>query len=152
MQVLSRQKRSVFHGDRRHAFVALNNSMTDVDETYDGSLEEYLSCRVAKVAYDQWRMKIRFRQNEITQESNKTSYVDDFSFDWLRNGNLQAWYGNYQVKSGGSTGTTEHWVNIVPIDQQAIDALHSRIEQHMSDVTFASLARENTGYVPRFET
>jgi hypothetical protein len=97
-------------------------------------------------------MKIRFRQNEITQESKTTSYVDDFSFDWLRNGNLQAWYGNYQIKSGGSGGTSEHWVNITPIDQQAIDTLHTRIQQHMSDVTFSVLARENGPYIPSFKS
>lgn len=77
-------------GDKKHGFSMLENSDTQEDEFYDGSSEEYMSFRVAKVHYDQWKMLVRFRQNELSEEKSTTSYIDDYHFDWLRNGNNMA--------------------------------------------------------------
>lgn len=136
MQLLREQSRSVMRGDRRHGFSLLNSVHSQRDELYDGSLEEYMACRVAKVSHDQWRMRVRFRQNELTEEMKKSSFVDDFSFDWLRNGNLQAWYGNYMVKATPE-GTFEQWKDITPITPLMIETLHDRMRLHSNQAVGA---------------
>jgi hypothetical protein len=98
MQLLAKQNRSILRGDKKHGFAALNNTQTDQGEMYDGSLEEYLSCRVAKIAYDQWKMRVRFRQNELTESNKMISKVDDFSFDWLFRSKLN---GNRHTRNLG---------------------------------------------------
>lgn len=147
MQLLHRQERSVLHGDKKHGFAALNNIHSNEDEFYDGSLEEYLSCRIAKVDYDQWKMRVRFRQNELSQEELATSYIDDFSFDWLRNGNLQAWYGNYRLTAIGVPDVTyEEWQGIRPIDESMVEQLHERMQAHMFSVTAAKALHASRAY------
>ncbi len=130
MQILGQQERSVLSGNKRHAFAAVNNMNSSNDDFYDGTLEEYLACRVAKVQHDQWKMRIRFRQNELNEDSKQESYVDDFSFDWLRNGNLQAWYGNYLLKKTPE-GTFEAWRDVHPVEEGELSELHDRLREHI---------------------
>lgn len=138
MQIHSQQERSVMSGNKRHGFAAVNNINSNNDEFYDGSIEEYVACRVAKVEHDQWRMRIRFRQNEISEQQNVESYTDDFTFDWLRSGNLQAWYGNFLIKSTPE-GTYEAWRDVRPIQEDELDILHDRLREHI-DLSRAATA------------
>lgn len=131
MQLLSQQKRSVMRGDKKHGFAALNNIHSNQNEYYDGSLEEYVACRIAKVQHDHWKMRIRFRQNKLAEETRDSSYIDNYSFDWLRNGNVQAWYGNYLVKATPE-GTYEMWKNIQAVDEDSLAGLHEQLRQHVT--------------------
>jgi hypothetical protein len=138
MQILAQQERSVMSGNKRHVFAAVNNLSSNNDEFYDGSLEEYVACRVAKVQHDQWKMRIRFRQNEVLEDRKTESYVDDFSFDWLRNGNLQAWYGNYLWKKTPE-GTFEAWQDVHPIEENELEIMHNRLREHV-DLSKSAIA------------
>jgi hypothetical protein len=140
MQLLKRQQRSVLRGDKRHGFAAINSIHSDQDQFYDDSTEEYLACRIAKKEHDQWRMRIRFRENHLSEAEKDVSYFDDYSFDWLRNGNLQAWYGSYTVASG-DTGTYEQWQGIAPINESMLTELHYRINKHMLSATISEVLR-----------
>lgn len=130
MQLHSRQPRSVVSGNRRHAFAALNNIDTEPFELYDGSIEEYVACRVAKVDHGEWRMRIRFRQNEISEEEKANSYLDDYSFMWNRTGNVQAWYANYQL-SVTPAGSVESYRDTHPLREDDIEELHDRLALHL---------------------
>ena len=135
MSLLRERPRSVLNGDKKHGFSLVNNvvqSDVEHDDFYDGSVEEYLACRVAKVGYDQWRMRIRFRENVFTEEQKEASYIDDFSFDWLRSGNLQAWSGSYLLKRTPE-GTYESWRDIMPISSEALQELHGRMRYHVGE-------------------
>lgn len=144
MRLLNQQHRSVLRGNKKHGFSALNNINTSQDEYYDGSLEDYVTCRVAKVKHDHWKMRIRFRQNELSEELNDSSYVDDYAFDWLRNGNLQAWQGSYVIKATPE-GTYEAWRNIQPIDNIALTSLHDQLRQHVQLSTESRMPRSFEG-------
>lgn len=128
----SRTRMRVKPGDKKRGFAVLNNSETDQSQIYDGSSEEYMACRVAKVAFDQWRMRIRFRQNELTHEKRNISYIDDYSFDWLRNGNLQAWYGNFKVEKT-DIGTLESWSDVHPLGEYEMIDLRARMGNIVED-------------------
>lgn len=133
MRLLHERPRTVLSGEKRHGFALVNNIVqADREEFYDGSTEEYLACRVAKVNHDQWRMRIRFRENTFTEEQKTTSYIDDFSFDWLRSDNLQAWHGKYLLKKTPE-GTYERWKDIMPISTEMLETLHSRIQRHVGE-------------------
>lgn len=138
MQILSQQNRSVLRGNKRHGFAALNNLNTNNDEFYDGSKEEYVSCRVAKVEHDRWKMRIRFSENIISEDQKLETYTDDFAFEWLRNGNLQAWYGNYATKATPE-GTYEAWRDIHPVEEEEVSGLHDRLREHI-DLSRAAIA------------
>jgi hypothetical protein len=140
MRILGQQHRSVLRGDKKHGFATLNSINTSQDEYYDGSLEDYVACRVAKVEHDRWKMRIRFRQNELSEEQNDCSYVDDYAFDWLRNGNLQAWQGSYVVKATPE-GTYEAWRDIQPIDTLALAGLHDQLRRHVELSTESRMPR-----------
>lgn len=133
MRLSDQHGRSLLRGERRHGFAALNAIHTNQDKLYDGSIEEYLVTRVAKESYDQWSMRIRFRQNELSEVRNKISYFDDYSFSWLKNGNLQAWYGNYALAST-ELGVYQEWRKTEPIDPEMLEDLHKRLEDHMTMV------------------
>lgn len=140
MRMKGQHGRSLLTGEKRHGFAALNAARTNQNETYDDSLEEYLSARIAKVAHDQWAMRIRFRQNQLSEDQRKVSYFDDYSFSWLRNGNLQAWYGNYALTSA-DIGVLQDWRETTPIDTIMLDELHQRLEHHMSGVFVTDMLR-----------
>lgn len=130
MKILKTREHSVLRRNKSHGFAALNNLHSDDGAFYDGSSEEYLSCRVAKVDYDQWTMRVRFRENVLTEAEKNKSYIDDYSFDWISNGNLQAWRGSYQVTSLDDV-THEEWRHIQPIRERDIEELNERVDSHM---------------------
>jgi len=129
MRLHGEQSRSAKSRNGRHMFSSLNNIATEPFELYDGSLEEYMACRVAKVDYGQWQMRIRFRQNELALEEKDRSYIDDYSFAWNRRGNLQAWYENFRVHAG-ATGTVSEVRDVHPLDTYELAALHERLNVH----------------------
>ncbi|MEO7905027.1 MAG: hypothetical protein ABIR91_04500 [Candidatus Saccharimonadales bacterium] len=131
MKLLRQHDRSVLIGDKRYCFAVLNDINSDRHEAFDGSLEEYVACRVAKVDYGEWRMRVRFRQNELRQETKARSFVEDYSFMWLRSGQVMAEYGTYKVRNTPG-GTYEEWRDVRPIDTGMIAGLHDRLRQHTS--------------------
>lgn len=148
MQLLSERPRSVMHGNKRHVFSSLNNINTEDFEFYDGSREEYVSCRVAKVSHGRWQMRIKFRENEISRDNKQKSYFDDFAFDWLRNGNLQAWYGTYSVDASAGHHH-EDWRDIHPLASEEIEELHTRLRRHSLLASAAIEKSISAGKVPR---
>ena len=104
MQLRETARTTLRKGNGRHGFSMLENVNTDEHDVYDGSTEEYMSFRIAKLNHDQWRMRVSFRQNELTEDTKKESYIDDYFFDWLRNGNRMAVYTNrHKDASDGRT-------------------------------------------------
>lgn len=148
MQLLRERSRSVVRGNKRHGFAALNSIETEDFEYYDGSREEYLTCRVAKVAYDQWRMHIVFRENQISKEHNLQSYVDDYTFDWLRNGNLQAWAATYSVNASAGRHHQE-WHDIDPLTSDENERLRDRLRQHSKLAAMSIEKSLGAGRIPR---
>lgn len=69
-----------------------SNEADDPDEMYDGSIDTYMSCKVQKRDYNQWRMLVSFLEVANVRELNQTNTREMYRFDWLNNGNRQAWY------------------------------------------------------------
>lgn len=141
MRLKDQHRRSILKGEHRHGFAALNAVHASADELYDGSLEEYLVARVAKESYDQWSMRVRFRQNEMTEETKTMSHFDDYSFSWLKNSNLQAWYGEYTVAVSDDIGTHQDWLKTEPLTPEMLDALRGRLQDHMTMVVATDALR-----------
>jgi hypothetical protein len=115
---------------RKYGFAMYNDSLADDEVAYNGASEEYMSYRVRKVAYDQWKMRIRFRQNELSEETRRESYIDDYMFDWMRNGDHMAWFSNRKV-SAWEGHTFEDITTIEPLDEAQI----ADLQQRMIEVT-----------------
>lgn len=128
MTILQTADATTLRRDRKHAFATLNDFHTKKDELYDGSKEEYMSFRVAKIDYDQWKMRIRFRKNTLSEQRKNISEIDDYAFDWLRDGNRQAWRSSVLV-SGGKT-TREEWTDMYPLSEEGVDYLQKRMVGH----------------------
>ena len=62
------------------------------DEVYDGSTDTYMTCKVQKRDYNQWRMLVSFLETTNVKQLNQTNTRELYRFDWLNNGNRQAWY------------------------------------------------------------
>jgi len=159
--VMSYQKaanRSKLSKEGRHAFVALNAMHSNPDEAFDGSEEEYLTCRVAKLPkdatdresfrYDQWSMRVRFTQNSLVRESSAVSFVDEYLFSWQRSrlspnassAAIQAWFGASELYSTGQ-GPHRDWLEIDPIRPAMITDLQERMKTHMFQASVTDALR-----------
>lgn len=127
-------------GERKYGFSMLDNSETMEHVEYDGSMEEYMSFRVAKVNHDQWQMRVRFRQNELTRETNRESYIDDYLFDWLRNGNRMAFFTNRRVEKTDGI-TVEDIREIHPVTDDEVTVLQERMVVHSDKVALSSIGK-----------
>jgi hypothetical protein len=159
MKLRNGASRSKLNLPGRHGFAALNSIDSTPDEAYDGSLEEYLAVRIAKdphdpsdpesFLYDQWAMRIRFHQNELKEELNRTYFLDEYMFSWQRRrtstdpkaAHLQAWYANSKVVRTDE-GKTQTWGEIKPIDNEIVDELRERLQVHMLNVSISDVLRE----------
>ena len=148
MHLLHEQPRSVLRGNKRHGFAALNNINTEGFEFYDGSREQYVTCRVAKVAHDQWRMHIRFRENHISEDHKLQSLFDDYAFDWLRNGNVQAWAATYRVNASAGNHHQD-WYSIDPMTSDENERLRERLKQHSKLAAMSIEKSMGLGRIPR---
>jgi hypothetical protein len=136
MQLRETARTTLRKGNGRHGFSMLENVNTDEHTVYDGTTEEYMSFRIAKLNYDQWRMRVSFRQNELTEETKKESHIDDYFFDWLRNGNRIAIYTNrHKDASAGRT------VNIIGDRHLITDEEAKDLQQRM--IVHAAMSRLN---------
>lgn len=117
---------------KKYGFAMYNDTAMHPDVAYDGSVEEYMTCRIKKMTHDQWKMRVRFRQNELSEDTNKESYIDDYLFDWMRSGEHMAWVSNRKV-SVWQGHTYEEIRDLEPLDE--IQAL--ALQQRMIDVAEA---------------
>ncbi len=85
--------------ERKYRLAMLDNETLGPDQVaYDGSHDTYLSCKVQKIRHDQWRMLVSFLETYNTEDTKSLNHRQTYLFDWLRNGNRQAWF----------TDTTRH--------------------------------------------
>lgn len=124
------ESRTKLQRNRTYGFASVENLSTDVYESYDGTQEEYMSFRVKKEEHDRWRMRIRFRQNELTTTTSKSLHDDDYMFDWLRNGNRMGFYTNRQIETVDGVGTKHHITEARPIEDEDIIDLRERMIMH----------------------
>lgn len=124
------QTRTKLQRDRMYGFASVENLVTDQYRTYDGTHEEYMSFRVKKEEHDRWRMRVRFRQNELLQASNKVLYDDDYMFDWLRNGNRMGFFTNRRIETIEGEKTTHHITEARPLLGEDIAELRERMVVH----------------------
>lgn len=82
------------YDDKKYLMAMLDEaeSVDDAENFYNGSQDTYMTCRVHKPLHDQWRMTVRFLHEINTKERASTNVSETYRFDWLRNGNRQAWY------------------------------------------------------------
>lgn len=126
--------------ERKHGFSMLENSDTIEQVDYDGSLEEYMTFRVAKTNHDQWKMRVRFRQNLLTEETSVESYLDDYMFDWLKNGNRMAFCTNRRIKVE-EDGRHEDIRNISAITDEDAAELLERMTTHADKVAITAISK-----------
>jgi hypothetical protein len=112
--------------EKKYGFAMYHDAAMHADVAYDGSIEEYMTCRVKKVAHDQWKMRVRFRQNELTQAANKESYIDDYLFDWTRGGEHMAGVSNRKV-TVWEGHTFEEIRDLEPLDEAQMLVLQQRM-------------------------
>lgn len=124
------ESRTKLKKDRTYGFASVENLSTDLYESYDGTQEEYMSFRVKKEEFDRWRMRVRFRQNELTTSTSKVLHDDDYMFDWLRNGNRMGFYTNRRVETVDGEGTIHHITEARPIEDEDIIDLRERMIMH----------------------
>lgn len=136
MQLRESARTTLRKGNGRHGFSMLENVNTDEHAIYDGTIEEYMSFRIAKLHHDQWRMRVSFRQNELTEQTKKESHIDDYFFDWLRNGNRMALYTN-RHKDASSNQT----VNIIGDRHLITDEEAKMLQERM--IVHAAMSRLN---------
>lgn len=78
---------------KSHYLVMLDHDGPDeTDEVYDGSTDTYMTCKVQKNRPDEWRMLVSFLGIVNTEATNMISTREMYRFNWLSNGNRQAWY------------------------------------------------------------
>lgn len=117
---------------RRHGFAIKAESM-ESDELYDGATEEYLSYRVAKSGYTHWSMRVRFRQNERTEEKKNSSVIDDYYFSWHRDRVVVAAnVSNHEISTDNYTSTDE-FRDIHPLSDTEVHALRTRMYHHVEE-------------------
>jgi hypothetical protein len=136
MQLRETARTTLRKGNGKHGFSMLENVNTDEHAVYDGSTEEYMSFRIAKLHHDQWRMRVSFRQNELSEQTKKESHIDDYFFDWLRNGNRMAVYTN-RHKDASSNGT----VNVIGERHLITDNEAKELQERM--IVHAAMSRLN---------
>ena len=83
---------------KNHLLSMINNSngatidLNNPNGVYDGSTDTYMSCKVQKRDRDQWNMVVSFLESTNTEETKTMNTREVYRFDWLANGNRQAWY------------------------------------------------------------
>ena len=82
------------HEARSHYITMLDGGNGATDEAYDGSVDTYMTGKVQKRTMHQWRMLVSFLEVVNTEETSKINTRELYRFDWLSNGNRQAWYSS----------------------------------------------------------
>lgn len=98
MGYLRRRARHTRHdiSENKYLFAMLDRDYdnNNVKTIYDGSRDSYMVCKVQKVSRDQWRMVASFLTMTNTKATKEVNCRDLYRFDWLENGNRQAWYSS----------------------------------------------------------
>lgn len=135
MGFLRHRARTRRRPDHKKAYgFALLDTTSSIDELYDGTEDELLTCRIEKVTFDQWRMHVRFRHNLLTEATKQFSTVEDYRYDWLKNGNNQAWASTTEIDASGSDGSVHTMTDRHPISPEE----NSELRQRMHDVAHAA--------------
>lgn len=121
--------RKSWRDDRKHGFAMSETTGGDTSEpsVYDGSVTEYMSCLVRKLSFDQWHMKVMFRENHNTQDEKAKSYLDMYAFDWLRGGNRMAWGWSQEIRSISGQETQCTYRDVHRVGDAEAEDLRSRM-------------------------
>lgn len=92
---------------KRHGFVMFDKGGSDIEDVYDGSTDTYMGCLVQKVSYDQWRMVVSLLSTLNTEPTKAQNVRRLYKFDWLRNGNRQAWHSEILRRYEGNGQTVQ---------------------------------------------
>lgn len=101
IRLRARTKRSDYD-DKKYRMAMLERETDDLDTMYDGSRDKSMSCKVQKKRPDQWRMLVSFVETLNTEQTDASNVRRTYRFDWLRNGNRQAWYEEKRRSYRGS--------------------------------------------------
>lgn len=118
--------------------VSLLDTQSDatIATAYDGSVERYMTCRVKKPRHDQWRMTIRFFEASNTEAYRHVGLEEHYYFDWLRNGNVAAWYTLGEKENFGDK-TTNEIIDVRPITSTMCDELREQMWTHAKNHTLS---------------
>ncbi len=102
MGYLRKRARYTMYDENMNRYMFSMRDSLDPDESrdetcesmYDGSQDRLMTCRLHKLNYDQWRMTATFVDTTNTLATKSVITRDLYRFDWLRNGNRQAWYSS----------------------------------------------------------
>lgn len=119
--------------NRRHGFSIQGYTGPDNVTPYDGFEEEYMTYRIAKKNFTDWKMNVRFRQNVLEEEYKRHSYLEDFAFEWQRGKVLAAAAVSRHVVVTDGYTTMDTWLAIRPVSNDEVLDLHSRMQQHARD-------------------
>lgn len=119
--------------NRRHGFSIQSYTGPDNVTPYDGFEEEYMTYRIAKKNFTDWKMLVRFRQNILAEAYKRQSYLEDFAFEWQRGKVLAAAAISRHVVKTDGYKTTDTWIAVRPVSNNEIIDLHSRMQQHARD-------------------
>lgn len=101
------------------AMIDRGNSDNDAEGVYDGTSDTYMSCLVRKIQHDQWRMSVSMLDVVNTEMTKKTNIRRMHRFDWLKNGNCQAWYTEtLKTQLGKSAGVSVQILKNHPISSK----------------------------------
>ena len=128
--------------ERTYGFCSVENSQTDKFVDYDGSREEYLTFRVAKLAHNEWAMSVRFRQNSLHEDAKRTLHDEHYQFNWLRDGRR---HGMYTLSTTDRTDVQKVVRTVYesrPVTDEDLLAVRARIHVHKSLKEMSSTIEE----------
>lgn len=111
--------------NKRYGFSMYDKATDSLD---DGSEDQYLTCLVKKVSYDQWRMRVSFLSMYMNEETKRMSVRDDYLFDWLKNGNNMAW-ASTTLREATDEGLRSTQFNIRPLNSDEVGELRVRMSE-----------------------
>ena len=129
--------------DKRYGLCMLEQagSGESAEDAYDGSADTYMTAQISKPKHDQWHMTVSMLDMTNTEEQAQTSIRQLYRFDWLRNGNRQAWYSE-MLRKRTDEGLYMEPLETKPIDSERVLALQNemlRVSQSVNPIDSSSI-------------
>lgn len=129
--------------DKRYGLCMLEQAGggESTQDTYDGSADTYMTAQISKPERDQWHMTVSMLDVTNIDELAQTSIRQLYRFDWLRNGNRQAWYSEV-LRKRTEEGLYMEPFETRPIDSERVLALQNemlRVSQAVNPIDSSSI-------------